>query len=177
MKTTIDFWCDQILIWSACLWAHQKFSEILSLGPASKPSSCSVEKGWENNLSVWFKIISMSMCSTLYIRFLSVQDNIQEHYEDTAPTSNISEQTKSCHWIVSHKASVRSFPILWQSCEVCKPRALSHLMPPILRQVQQVTRFQSYFKRLQMSKAVKSSNQPSVFTVYTVWHIDADDFT
>lgn len=44
--------------------------------------------------------------------------------------------------------------------------ALSHLMPPILRQVQQVTRFQSYFKRLQMSKAVKSSNQPSVFTLY-----------
>lgn len=116
MKMTIDFWCDQILIWSACLWAHQKFSEILSPGPAPKPSSCSVVKGWENNLSVNYVYV----CIRMYIRLLSVQDNIQEHYRDTAPTSNLSEHTRSCRCF-SHKTSVGLFQSFDEAVKCANP--------------------------------------------------------
>ncbi len=117
------------------------------------------------------------MCSIyMYICLLSVQTIYKNIHADIESESNhgmlrrwyknIQEHYSNFKFLRTNKI-LSSF--LSENFCLAIPGALSHLMPPILRQVQQVTRFQSYFQRLQMSKAVKSSTQASRYD--TTWHM------
>lgn len=96
--------------------------------------------------------------------FLSVQENIQEHYRDTAPTSNLSEHTKSCRCF-SHKTSVWPFQLFDEAVKCANPR----LEPPDATNTSASTAGHQVPKLLQKASDEQSGQiLKSTVGVYTV---------
>ena len=173
MKTTIDFWCDQILIWSACLWAHQKFSEILSPGPAQ---SHWVAVSWRAGRTILVFGFKSFLCPcVLHCIYVSFQcRTIYKNITGTLLQLQVYRNKLNFVVVSLTKLAFGHFSSLTKLWSVQTPR----LEPPDATNTSAGTAGHQVPKLLQKASDEQSDQiLKSTVGVYTVWHIDADNFT